>query len=138
MASADKWGLTDPRMQGFVARYERAWKDPHGPDLKEFWTEDAEVFTAGSDEPVRGAANASAMVDAFLGVAPDIGMEVIDAAENISRNLLYIQFKCHGTFKGQGYVEWVAVDRFEFGPTGDRSIRGYSFFSPPEAIAAFQ
>jgi hypothetical protein len=135
--AADKWGLTDPRMQGFIARYERAWKDPHGPELKEFWTEDAEVYTAGSPEPVRGAANAAAMVDVFLGVAPDIAMEVIDAAENIPSNLLFIQFKCSGTFKKQ-FVEWVAVDRFEFGPTGDKSIRGYSFFSPPEAVAAFE
>jgi len=136
MAAADKWGLTDPRMQGFVARYERAWQDPHGPELKEFWTDDAEVYTAGSPEPVRGA-DAAAMVDVFLQVAPDIGMDVIDAAENPSRDLLYIQFRCHGTFKGNP-IEWIAVDRFEFAPQGDKAVRGYSFFSPPEAVAAFE
>jgi hypothetical protein len=126
-------------MQGFMARYEKAWQDPHNaPELKQFWTDDAEVYVGGDmDNPVRGAKAAAAMVDVFLKVAPDISMVPMAAAENPEEDLLFIQFTCAGTFKGQ-HVKWVAVDRFEFPPEGDQAKRGYSFFSPPEAVAAFE
>jgi hypothetical protein len=129
--TTDAYGLEDPRMQAFMASFERAWTDPRRGDHRDCWTEDAEEHLPGRAEPVRGREAIVALVDGFLRVAPDLTVTPVAAAENGST--LFVQLRFAGTFGGRR-VEWEGVDRFDFPAEGARANRGEAFFSPPVAI----
>jgi len=134
MAAEDKWGLADPRMQGFMATYERAWSAPSAERLRALWTEDAEYHMAGAPEPVVGGDAIAGSVEGFLQVCPDLALR--PTAAGAGKDTLFIQFHAGATVKGR-HVGWVAVDRFDFPPEGIRANRGEAFFTPSVLDGAF-
>jgi hypothetical protein len=134
MAAVDKWGLSDPRMQGFIETYERAWAAPSAARLRELWTDDARYHLPGMPDPVEGGDAIAGSVEGFLQVCPDMNLRPTAAAG--AKDTLFIQFTAGATVKGQ-YVEWVAVDRFDFPADGTRANRGEAFFTPSVLDGAF-
>lgn len=130
---ADKWGLRQPRMQRFLELWERAWANPAGGELADFWTDDARVVVSEGNT-VSGEEIAGYVVR-FLEMAPDLASHPVGAGE--SDDTLFVHFRIAGTFAGKRF-EWEGVDRLDFRPGEERAHRAETFYDTTvvrEAIA---
>lgn len=121
----DKWGLRHPRMQRFLELWERAWANPGGGELADFWTDDAVVHVTEGNA-VSGADIAGYVVK-FLELAPDLASRPLAAGE--SGRTLFVHFRIGGTFAGKRF-EWDGVDRLDFRPGEERAYRAETFYDP--------
>jgi SnoaL-like protein len=131
MAEPDAFGLQDPRMQEFIANYASAWSDPTRDKLERLWVEEGEYIIPEHAEPLRGRDEIVGFVEHWLGIAPDLRLKPIAAAEN--GDTLFIQYRARGRFDGS-VGSWEVVTRFDLAPDSGRARRGESFITPPPVI----